>query len=471
MKFKLSILITIIFIFKLHFCVYPQTNKPFPMLKTPGDNKNFSLSDIIYPMIRIPSFIVWINHHDSVYSVLLKKYNPNDSSVIIVASGKNPMVNPKIFQKGNENGLRITWQAYDGKTWKLYLRNYLDNSLSNDVEIIDTIYEAQPYALSKFRIAWVNNGRLKIKDFETDNSLFVFNGDGYSEPVFKSNVPKEFASIMYIKKDSTGSRLYYADYNSLGPTKWVIKFKSPDSLCANPSFGYIFNDIAYKTYKDSVWKVAITKLNDSVIYYTDNYGFNFNNPLLSTAPILIKSKGSRDFYYYEVLFDSDSLKGNKEIFTYHFYGNSSRFVYNISNSAGIDEKPQLTGYNENGKCYATYLWEHTENGRTDIWRLDELTYSDVEPDITKEKTFRLMQNYPNPFNPSTRIAYELKKAGYVSIRIYNCLGQLVSTAVNEFKTAGAHNIDFNGAHLSSGCYFYEISVDDFKEVKSMLLLK
>ncbi len=85
--------------------------------------------------------------------------------------------------------------------------------------------------------------------------------------------------------------------------------------------------------------------------------------------------------------------------------------------------------------------------------------------------YRLEQNYPNPFNPSTKIAYELPKAGLVSMVVFDILGREVATLVNEVKPAGKYSVNFNASSLASGVYFYRITAGDFTESKKMLLIK
>jgi hypothetical protein len=97
-------------------------------------------------------------------------------------------------------------------------------------------------------------------------------------------------------------------------------------------------------------------------------------------------------------------------------------------------------------------------------------------DIKNEKqvlptTYSLNQNYPNPFNPSTTISYSIPKAGLVTIKIYNILGQEVKTLVNEIKNQGSFHVTFNANSMTSGVYFYRLTVDNFTQVKKMMLLK
>ena len=90
--------------------------------------------------------------------------------------------------------------------------------------------------------------------------------------------------------------------------------------------------------------------------------------------------------------------------------------------------------------------------------------------------FALGQNYPNPFNPSTTIAYTVQLRSHVTIDVYNILGQIVQTLVDETKNAGSYLIDWDGlsddgAEASSGIYLYRIRAGEFSTTKKMLLLR
>ena len=85
--------------------------------------------------------------------------------------------------------------------------------------------------------------------------------------------------------------------------------------------------------------------------------------------------------------------------------------------------------------------------------------------------FELFQNYPNPFNPSTIIKYSIAKDNNVSLKVYNVLGQLVTTLVNEFQKSGEYKVTFNGENFASGVYFYKLESGSFVSTKKMVLMK
>jgi len=87
-------------------------------------------------------------------------------------------------------------------------------------------------------------------------------------------------------------------------------------------------------------------------------------------------------------------------------------------------------------------------------------------------SFALAQNYPNPFNPTTEIKFELPQNTFVTLKVYNAVGQVVAELVNnEYKNAGRYSVSFDGTKLASGIYFYSIEAGLYKDVKKMVLIK
>ena len=97
--------------------------------------------------------------------------------------------------------------------------------------------------------------------------------------------------------------------------------------------------------------------------------------------------------------------------------------------------------------------------------------TDVEQSEVKPKEYRLNQNFPNPFNPTTNISYSLKEKSKVQLFIYDVLGREVGILVNEIQDAGYYNVNFSGAGLASGIYFYRLQAGSNVFTKKMILLK
>jgi hypothetical protein len=86
-------------------------------------------------------------------------------------------------------------------------------------------------------------------------------------------------------------------------------------------------------------------------------------------------------------------------------------------------------------------------------------------------SFSLDQNYPNPFNPTTTIRYALPATSYVTLSVFNTLGQQVGTLVHDIQETGYHEVRFDGGNLASGVYFYRLKTGDFIQTRKMLLLE
>jgi len=106
------------------------------------------------------------------------------------------------------------------------------------------------------------------------------------------------------------------------------------------------------------------------------------------------------------------------------------------------------------------------------------TSSISESPINKPQSFELFQNYPNPFNPSTVISYQLPMSSEVKLVVFDVLGRELQTLVNTRQAAGRYDVPFNASSLSSGVYFYRLSVSSrgslagaFAETKKMILMK
>ena len=92
------------------------------------------------------------------------------------------------------------------------------------------------------------------------------------------------------------------------------------------------------------------------------------------------------------------------------------------------------------------------------------------------KSIGIDQNYPNPFNLTTKINYFISKESFVNINIYNLKGNNIKSLVNSYKPRGSHSIYWDatnkfGETLSTGMYIYTIQVDNYREVKKMILVK
>ncbi|MDP1676214.1 MAG: cellulase family glycosylhydrolase [Bacteroidota bacterium] len=118
--------------------------------------------------------------------------------------------------------------------------------------------------------------------------------------------------------------------------------------------------------------------------------------------------------------------------------------------------------------------EDTGGVGKELW-LDNIQITTLSPafanaSLVVPKEFKLFQNYPNPFNPITTFQYQLPRNSYVKLQIYNVLGQIVETLVDEQKDAGTYQVRWT-ATISGGVYFYRLQAGDFVRTNKLLLLK
>ncbi len=192
------------------------------------------------------------------------------------------------------------------------------------------------------------------------------------------------------------------------------------------------------------------KLNWKTESEVNNYGFDVER---TTSPKSPPSQGGED----------EVRGGWEKIGFVNGNGNS-----NSPKNYSFEDKNVLSGK------YSYRLKQIDNDGKFEYSK-------EIQVDLGAPKKFELSQNYPNPFNPSTKISYTLPVDSRVSLKVYDILGNLVETLVDEQKQAGYYEVNFsalggsasggNATNLSSGIYFYSISADNFNQTKKMILLK
>ncbi len=119
------------------------------------------------------------------------------------------------------------------------------------------------------------------------------------------------------------------------------------------------------------------------------------------------------------------------------------------------------------------LWEYDQISHSFVW--DEYTAAwQVTTGIDEpvaSVAYELSQNYPNPFNPTTTINYSVPRSSFVTIKVYDVLGNKVASLVNEEKSSGNYSLHFNGAGLASGIYFYTMHAGNYTSTKKFILMK
>jgi hypothetical protein len=212
-----------------------------------------------------------------------------------------------------------------------------------------------------------------------------------------------------------------------------------------------------------------------------------NNGKIQYFPYIeIDNQGGIDILFHD---DRNTTSDSTDIFlTRSMDGGNTWKEFSLNNSR-FKPKPIIGGASSyqgdhisllavDDKLYA--LWMADYSGIYQVWAsiFDLNVLSVDESNYNLATQFHLFQNYPNPFNPSTKIKYSIEKESFVQVKIYDMLGNEITTLVNEEKTAGVYEVDFNKrnipdgkAGLPSGVYFYRLTADRFSQTMKFVLIK
>ncbi len=234
-----------------------------------------------------------------------------------------------------------------------------------------------------------------------------------------------------------------------------------------------------------------------VVWSTSNGGLNWKPRVIANDPVLdlyIVNPDSvfalsGDYKFGAVYFFTSDQGHNWGSFPLNYFGPAStisfrtkkegwislgyaqKFFYTINGGTNwsITDPPDSTAIFEFTFSDSLHGWGVGANGA--IIKYNPMTVQINTNSINSPEDFFLYQNYPNPFNPKTIINYQLSMPGFVSLKVFDALGKEVTTLVNDKQNAGTYTVEFDSGNLSSGIYFYELTVGDINMVKKMVLLK
>ena len=184
----------------------------------------------------------------------------------------------------------------------------------------------------------------------------------------------------------------------------------------------------------------------------------------------------------ELAFFTGSLNGNEIVLRWRTETELNNYGFDIERTKDKSEWVTIgfvEGHgNSNSPKQYNFIDTDIDQAGNYYYRLKQIDndgtyeyYDVVSVEVGVPDNFYLSQNYPNPFNPETRIDYTLPERQFVSLKIYNTLGELVAEPVNEIKEAGSYSVTFNAAKLPSGTYIYNIFAGKYSAANKMSLLK
>jgi len=168
----------------------------------------------------------------------------------------------------------------------------------------------------------------------------------------------------------------------------------------------------------------------------------------------------------------DNRDGNDEIY------------YKRSTDGGLNWGPETRLTNDSASSFdlsisasgqvVNVVWTDTRDGNDEIYYKQDPTGSPTGMKILDDMVateYSLFQNFPNPFNPSTTIRFELPKESFVSLKVYNILGEEAATLLSDKRAVGRYEVSFDGSGLTSGVYFFRLQAGEYTKINKALLLK
>jgi len=214
----------------------------------------------------------------------------------------------------------------------------------------------------------------------------------------------------------------------------------------------------------------INEPNDS---FSDAESVEYNEAVLGAITVLededyfLFTGAAGDTVFIHVL--TDSIESIFSAYTVELYKDTTTLIQRVESTDGSNLI--LTQELLEAGAYYVKIYSNSSVGQYKLIIGTEYLVSIQEKEEFIPQHFSLKQNFPNPFNPLTTISYDLPNAEFVSLIVYNMLGQEINRLVKGMQPAGRHQVQWDASQLGSGIYFYTIEVGKFKATKKCLLLK
>lgn len=448
-----------------------------------------------------------------VFAVPVLSIDPSDNIFLAYVA----MINEKTFDmdyltvKLNSAGSEQWKRTYDGGASLFDGPNAIDADNSGNVGVTGGISDTDTsfaYGTIKYNSAgdlqWSRKYDYSLSgamDIEFDNS-----GNAFITGQAGEENPPWYGDYVTIKYDVNGDSLWvrkYAGIINSGDAGKSLALDAANNVYVtgiSSSLNDLYWDLAIVSYTSSGTERWVTRYSrcDSC----DNYLYHIavDIPVAEGGPGKIYTAGfTFDPSAYQDIttlkfIQDDPLPVDLNSFTSAVSNNDVTLYWTTSNEINnsrfdIERKlsqtnqwSQIGFVNGTGSSSEPVDYSFTDQGlntgkynyrlkQIDLNGSYEYHYLSGEVSIGVPDKFSLSQNYPNPFNPATTIQYSIAESRFVTLKIYDILGNEVASLVNETIEPGNYKIKFDGSNLSSGIYLYKIIAGKFSETKRMTLIK
>jgi hypothetical protein len=380
-------------------------------------------------------------------------YLNKGENIIVEMSGKNDQNEPKVF-------------AADVLKASAYVRER--NLVPEKLEINYDEFSIEDTLNLNLKIDNLGIGSLTISDLYSTNNIIKSTN---SIPLIIGPMNSAELELLFIPNKlglTEDTILIYSD----DPINQIQKI--PISVNVVNYFEITDNDFAQQYFEYGNWYKSVVQAYGN----SSRYAYIQNTPNGPNAKFTTQIKKNGIYDIYEIVPKTVNSANNALYIISQ--GNTIVDSTYLNQNEGSGNWKKIGRYQlNNGEPVTVRVVDSGESSSGPVIRADaikialieELTNIDEKENSSVPTEFKLFQNFPNPFNNSTSIKYAIPKGGLVSIKLYNIIGEEVATIVNEIKSAGNYQTNFNAANLTSGIYFYKINAEGFSEAKKMILLK
>ncbi|MBK9097035.1 MAG: VCBS repeat-containing protein [bacterium] len=423
-----------------------------------GDLDSDGWSDFIVPNENANDIRVFMNDQNGSY---------NDFTIFNINGGSRPSTNEGFdynldgkmdFTVGNSTNNLVTVFKGDGTGSFSDIQNYTADTGIRGLVVLDADGDGFP-------------------------DIVTANRDASNVSIIKNNTDGTFASAINFEGNGNGeTAAASADVNGDGIMDLFLGAIYSDEVMlwlGDGNGGFIFKDEV--AVGNGPWMVVSGDVNNDGIpdvVCANSSGSSFSVVLCDSAGNL-SSPTNYSVGNFPLSVDLGDVDGDLDldIVTSNFTGGNFTLYENDGNGIFINRNDLPS--NQAGSCAVFH--DRDNDGDMDMTGVDELqdllilftngSLTNVKNEDYIPDEIVLYQNYPNPFNPETSLQYAVGSRQYVTLKVYDILGNEIATLVNEEKAPGTYEMNFNGGGLSSGMYFYTLRTGAFSETKKMILQK
>lgn len=349
----------------------------------------------------------------------------------------NVNIRKEIYAWGLRNPWRMSFDSVSGWLWAADVGQ-------NNWEEIDIIQNGKNYGWRCYEGNAPYNtfgcsGTYEFPVWEYSHSLGFSVTGGY---VYRGqNVPELYGK--YIYGDYVSTRVWALQYDGINPTINTQITQAPGSIT---SFG--------------------------VDESNELYLVSFNGKIYRFIPTIVPVE--------LISFNATLVDGKVKLdwYTETETNNAGFSIERASNGIDFQEIFFIggNGTSTNRNVYS-YIDETAKSG-VYYYRLKQMDFDGsfeylkvISIDIGMPGGFILEQNYPNPFNPATKIGFQIPNSGFITLKVYDLLGNEAAIILNEEKESGYYQVEFDASRFSSGVYFYKLTTDNFSATRKMTIMK